>query len=368
MIVRHLSTLPRASDQIHIIIHCWLRSDPLSDLNIKFDNIDDQAWVKFSSIEKFAPTLAVAIETLGMTAYLPADLQQWLRLVRDANIKRNELILAEITQFTKILNEIDVQPCYLKGAAYLLDDLYGDIGLRFMADCDCLIPEDSIAEAHQHLLDHGYTLSANSTQNDDDAHLPTVFSPESDFAFELHRNLSYLPPLDRSLISAEMVLSEASIHDRDGIKYKLPSIKHRISHLLAHATLSPAQVLRSSLYIRDLIDLDMLLREASVHDMQRSIACFQASPIARIRTQAALHAAARLFKTPIEDFGSISLLGRLYGQIAIIQTKNNIGKIAGRFAGILAYLAGTIVQAPSSLPKTLSNITTQLAYDFDPRC
>lgn len=354
----------RAGRQILNILRAWRRGrDDLCEATT-LRHIDDKSWVAFSSREKLAPTLAKAIEDLNLEEHLPDDLVVWLRLARHRNVERNEHVLDEIEKFTRHLNEIDVTPCFLKGAAYLLDDIYGHIGDRFLLDVDCLLPEDQLHKAYDHLLHVGYTTWRIAGISDDSAHLHPLFSPTYEVSFELHRHMSYLPPLDTKVLPACSVLSGSEECRRGEIVFKIPHMTHRLSHALSHATLSPEQVMRGGLYLRDLIDLDILSLQSSPHQQKKSVSSFHYSTLLRARAESALHAASVLLGTPIQQFGPISKLGEIGGNLAVSRLDGTAQMIVCRLFGMISYLCLSIIHRPDSFGTTLSNISRQVRDDF----
>ena len=354
----------RAARQILSILRAWRRGrGELCPVN-SLQEIDDQGWVEFSSREKLAPTLAKAIEELALEKYLPADLVVWLQLARRRNMERNECILDEIEKFTRHLNEIGVSPCFLKGAAYILDDVYGDIGDRFFVDVDCLLPEGQLSEAFERLLKVGYTPWEIEGISDSSAHLHPLFSPTYEVSFELHRHISYLSPLDTKVLPARSVLNRSEERRRGEIVFRLPNMTHRLSHVLSHATLSPEQLLRGGLYLRDLIDLDILCQRASPREQKKSVSCFHYSTLLRTRAESALSAASILLGTPIEKFGPISAVGKVGGNLAVSRLDGPAQAIICRLVGMTSYLCLSILHRPDSFSTTLVNIYRQVRRDL----
>ncbi len=273
--------------------------------------VNDQSWVEFSSEEKLAPTLAAAVAELSLERHLPEDLVLWLQLVRRYNAERNQRILEEIDLFTKHLNCIEVQPCFLKGAAHLLDNVYESVEDRFLLDVDCLIPRKQITGAYNYLVTKGYTPWEIEGISDTSAHMYPLVSPNYEICFELHRHLSYLAPIDSALLPPSAILADSRIERRGEATYRIPSVEHRLSHALAHAALAPGKVVRGGLYLRDLVDLDLLVQRSSAAEQRRSIAHFHSSALLRVRAEAMLCAGTKLFGTPIEGFGPTSLGGRV---------------------------------------------------------
>ncbi len=354
----------RAARQVLSILRAWRRGrGDLCPVN-SLQEIDDQSWVEFSSREKLAPTLAKAIEELKLEKHLPADLVVWLQLARRRNTERNERILDEIGKFTEHLNEIGISPCFLKGAAYILDDVYGHIGDRFLLDVDCLLPEEQLDEAFEHLRRVGYTPWCIEGVTRSSSHLHPLFSPTYEVSFELHRHMCYLSPIDAGVLPAGYVLDGSEERRRRKAAFSLPNMTHRLSHALSHATLSPEQVLRGGLYLRDLVDLDILSQRSSPHEQKASLGNFHYSTLLRTRAESALCAASILLGTPIENFGPISGTGKIGGNLAVSRLDGPAQAMMCRLIGITSYLFLSILHRPDSFGTTFTNIYRQVRADF----
>jgi hypothetical protein len=85
----------------------------------------------------------------------------------------------------------NVTACVLKGI-HLLEDLYSDLGSRFMSDIDLLIPLDKVDLFHSILIDNGYKLNpdykfyGNNFKSD-----WSKLVGEVEVNIELHTNLFY---------------------------------------------------------------------------------------------------------------------------------------------------------------------------------
>ncbi len=81
----------------------------------------------------------------------------FLKEIYDLNLSKNEQILKQLNEITKVLNENEIYPIFLKGAGNLLDKLYGDYGERMMGVADLLVPEKDYLRTARILESDGYS-------------------------------------------------------------------------------------------------------------------------------------------------------------------------------------------------------------------
>lgn len=87
---------------------------------------------------------------------MPEELVEHLREVYELNQKRNSAIIEQVKEVTACLNQANIMPVYLKGAANLIDDLYINSGDRLLVDIDLLVSQNDISDTVALLKSNGY--------------------------------------------------------------------------------------------------------------------------------------------------------------------------------------------------------------------
>jgi hypothetical protein len=196
------------------------------------------------------------------------------------NVTRNTRILEQIHEITGILTKNDIYPVFLKGAAYLLDELYTNIGERILGDIDFLVPEKDYFLSAQILENEGYSKfenEANYFEADSLKHYPPLTKEGSAAYIEIHRLLT-----NKELSWFNFGTIDHEKKEPNTLKgcYVL-SDKHKIIHNFIHSQLGHSGHLNGIVSLRDIYDLYLLskrsdLEEALVHikSKQKAIAYF----------------------------------------------------------------------------------------------
>jgi hypothetical protein len=123
---------------------------------IKSQNIDWDEVVKVSTAHYVFPALYNNLQRKHLLEYLPSDLVDYMKHIRDLNAERNEQILQEATQIHHLLQEQHIQPIFLKGAAFLLQGFYEDMAERMIGDIDFIVSPQEYEQAVKILKENGY--------------------------------------------------------------------------------------------------------------------------------------------------------------------------------------------------------------------
>src|SRR5690606_6844329 len=88
--------------------------------------------------------------------FLPEEPVGTLTEIYELNCRRNAQILQQVDQLCEVLHREKIYPVFLKGAAHLLMDLYGDPGERIIHDIDLLVDEEDYLRTVGLLKRSGY--------------------------------------------------------------------------------------------------------------------------------------------------------------------------------------------------------------------
>jgi len=262
------------------------------------DAISWETFVALASESLVAPLLHQAARDNGISDIFPSDVADYFDGMATLNRQRNDRILAQAIEIGVLLNNLDVVPVYLKGAAHLLAGLYQDSGNRIMVDLDILVPEDRLQDCVAALRQDGYEVLWDNGFPAHQ-HYPPMGHPERTAAVELHvAALDY--PYERLLKTGEIIGSAVRV-PCGGPELAVPSLQARVIHVIAHAQLSDHDYLYGRLALRDFVDYAWLYH-SSRNDIDWSDICRRFTA-ARAGTALSYHvnAAQRLLGLPVPD-------------------------------------------------------------------
>jgi hypothetical protein len=224
------------------------------------ENFDWHGLVAFSSAHLVLPAMAQPVaDAAAAGAPVPDDLVQFLNGTAVANAARNRRLKSALCVIGRALNEVGISPVVLKGGVFLLTDTDDAAGWRFMSDLDLLIPPERLGESVRVLERLGYRVAPTDYEPQTHAHFPPLWSPCGEFPVELHTRLFGLHSygLDPAAVMDESVPTTRN----GGPCLRVPSPRHRIAHLLAHAQLHNRNHAARRLVLKDVLDLAKLPRE-----------------------------------------------------------------------------------------------------------
>ena len=198
----------------------------------------------------------------GVTENLPPRIRSHLDAAKMITESQTRALKWEINRIERALMEIDVPVVTLKGAAYVLAGLEAARGRTFR-DVDILVPREQLDVVEDALLHHGWTFDEGSPY---DAQyyrkwlheLPPMQHAGRKTAIDVHHTI--LPPTDRLRVRPELLFEEAQ--PAQGCRFLVPAAEDMVLHAAAH-------MFRNGEFthaLRDLCDIDLLLREFSPRD------------------------------------------------------------------------------------------------------
>lgn len=220
-----------------------------------YEQIDWEQIVAEASAHRVLPYLATGFGSQFSSREIPQEISNLFAEIESLSAERNQVILAETTAATFLLNQIGILPVALKGVAYLLAGVYPNIASRYLLDVDLLIPDEHLERAFTHLKANGYFQPESGALVQFRHHYPpikTVSSPP----FELHRRV-ILGKCDR-LLPAAKIFSRASPLELGRARLLIPSPTDLVNHLILHSQLAHPYNERIFPSMRDLVDLVQL--------------------------------------------------------------------------------------------------------------
>ncbi|CAL1241659.1 nucleotidyltransferase domain-containing protein [Candidatus Methylocalor cossyra] len=257
------------------------------------------ALLPLSRATRLFSRLAALAAGAGLLARLPAKVQDHMAAALRWVAHRRQKILWELYHLERALEGIETPIVVLKGAGYLLAGLRVAEGRTF-ADVDLLLSRESLIQAERALRDGGW--QAPALDDYDQRYyrawmheLPPLRHPERQVEVDLHHTLA--PPTGRIKVDPAPLLAAAV--PLAGSRFWVPGPADMVLHSALHLFYGG----EFDHGLRDLSDLDLLMREFGARDpgfwpalVDRATALGLGRPLAY-----ALRYTQRLFRTPVPE-------------------------------------------------------------------
>ncbi|MGH8252432.1 MAG: nucleotidyltransferase domain-containing protein [Steroidobacteraceae bacterium] len=265
-------------------------------------NLSLPAWEQLVHATRRADLLAriaCLVEAHGISGQVPAAPYAQLLAARYLAQAQHDEVRREVGHVIEALRPLDVRVVLLKGAAYVVADMAAAAG-RLFSDIDILVPKNRLAEVESALMQHGW-MTTHPDAYDQRYYrewmheLPPLQHVSRQTVLDVHHAVlpvtARLKPDSRKLLeSAQPIAGEPALY----VLAPLDLILHNVTHLFHNEELSHG--------LRDLSDLDLLLRRGSVERdfWPRLIARATDLDLAR-PLHYGLRYANRLLATPVPD-------------------------------------------------------------------
>jgi hypothetical protein len=211
------------------------------------------------------PLWYVRLRQKGFLPSLPGELQEYLRLLHQANIERNHAFRLALEELLRTFQVLGIRTLLLKGAATFCDDLYEDPGARMMGDLDILIEPQFSEKARAALLQLGYEQQGRREQGEIDIfsgnryhHLPRFNKPGTSVAVEIHTRTARRQ--DGRTLPDDLAWKGSEEAILEGFETAVLSPTHRLLHNTVHALVPQRNFIRSSIALAHLAEFASLSR------------------------------------------------------------------------------------------------------------
>jgi hypothetical protein len=109
------------------------------ELFLKKQIINWDSIIKVSSNQYVFPALYCNLLRAELLSYLPKDLVLYMEYITDLNRERNEHIYKQVREINSLLLKNNIKPIFLKGASFLVENLYSDSAERIIGDIDFIV-------------------------------------------------------------------------------------------------------------------------------------------------------------------------------------------------------------------------------------
>ena len=167
----------------------------------------------------------------------------------------------EAAELRELFEEIGVTALFLKGAGYALRDSLNSEG-RICSDLDILVNKSDLEKAESHLRENLWIPEALDEYDEkyyrEWAHeIPPMMHLNRGTVIDMHHNL-YLPISGRAVDVAEFMSTREKTQSGCFVLEPSATVMHSIIHMFANED--------SSSWMRDLVDLYMLIQEFESND------------------------------------------------------------------------------------------------------
>ncbi len=150
--------------------------------------------VKVCTAHFVFPGLYCNFREMGFLKYLPEDLVKYMKHIYTLNHERNTEIMKQIHEINSIFIKENIPIIFLKGAAFLLDNLYKDIGERMVGDIDVLVDAKNFEKSIDLLKNDGYKRINNKEHFKFlNKHYPKIFKENNICSLEVHNDMVLSP-------------------------------------------------------------------------------------------------------------------------------------------------------------------------------
>ncbi len=168
----------------------------------------------------------------------------------------------QIVELGSALNAVDIDPIFVKGAAFIVEAGMNPQPWRPMCDLDFLVEPSEVDQVVSVAKTLGYQAVHARYSAKHDVHFPMLLRPPDVVGLEPHTKLTWavLP----KFFSPDEFRKNSVRVDAGEFRLRIPSDSHRMAHLVVHAQISGHRYDRYEFVLRDLLDCLVLSRRPSV--------------------------------------------------------------------------------------------------------
>tara|TARA_B100000401_G_scaffold207300_1_gene139965 strand:+ start:184 stop:1191 length:1008 start_codon:yes stop_codon:yes gene_type:complete len=171
----------------------------------EFKNVCFEKLVQIASSHLILPALYSNAKKKNLLKFFPEDLNSFLKKIFEENNRRNQILIKELNELSKILAENNISHLFVKGAYNIKTNLYDNLGERMVGDIDFLVNKSDLNLTEKILLKNGYKNSKVDTKKFwIRPHIPKLINTKKLFSVEIHRE--QLRYFKRNLLPAKELL------------------------------------------------------------------------------------------------------------------------------------------------------------------
>lgn len=212
-------------------------------------NPDEGPWdlvIQEANRHLVAPALYACFRDHDLLGLMPADVENYLRLLHGLNEERNRRLKQQAVEAVSVLNEAGIEPLLIKGSALLMIIPERRLGTRMISDLDIVVDKGAVERSVARLLGIGYqTLPDNPGPHA----YGKFYRPFDVGSVDLH----WRPPGPAYLFAEGQPLGSASL-ELLGARMKIPLPEEWVTHLIVHDMLHDNGLRTGDVNLRRLLD------------------------------------------------------------------------------------------------------------------
>ena len=170
----------------------FVSHESLLDLLVKHKRLDWESVAKIAGNHSIVQALYPALVGKNLIDQIPNEFISYLQELNQLNCKRNSLMQSQLMDAVSVINDLDIKPILMKGAAHFFLDTFSDKGERLLTDLDVLVPNDKITLVSNSLIKSGYKyIEDKMAFIETHHHYPPLIKNGECAMIELHRDLMF---------------------------------------------------------------------------------------------------------------------------------------------------------------------------------
>ena len=206
------------------------------------------------------PALYVRFRENKLLKIINNDFKEYLKYIYDLNKIRNDNLIEELRELSKLYIENEIDHVFLKGSAYIGYGRFNDIGERMIGDIDVLVAKSDYNKSIRLSKKHGYISDAIFIF--DSKHYPRMIHPKKLFALEIHNRL--LSKKNKLLKPESFLNNKIKIESN----IYVPNKKDKILHTIYNYQINDLGNLNATISYRSLYDIAVYKSE--INDLLKS--------------------------------------------------------------------------------------------------
>ncbi len=151
----------------------------------------------------------------------PEEIATLLSTVHTLNTERNRIALAQAQEFAAALNDVAIQPVALKGLANIIVGIYPDLGSRYLADIDLLVPTHQFPAAVAIFQNLGYSTEPTHPVELAIGHSYPPLTRAHSLEIDLHRSMGL--GICASFLPTSEIICRSTVYHLGGAAIRIPS-------------------------------------------------------------------------------------------------------------------------------------------------
>lgn len=230
-----------------ILITLLFKSKKEIEKKINFEKINYDNIIVVASNHLMIPALYMRLKKNGLLNLCDKEFTDYIKYIYNLNKSRNKDLLEELKELSMIYVKNKIDHVFLKGSAYLANEIFEDIGERMIGDIDVLVAKSDYNKSIKLSKEFGYTT--NTTFIFDSKHYPRMTHPKKLFALEIHNKLL---KENNKLLNPESFLNKKVKLESD---IYIPNKNDKILHTIYNHQINDFGNLNATISYRALYDI-----------------------------------------------------------------------------------------------------------------